>query len=69
MPPGGFEIDPRIGAAATRAPEASKVDYRPQAILKLHSPSSLDYRARHGLPVMRTLIRTPLITIILRIFC
>ena len=26
-------------------------DSRPQAILKFHRPSSLDYRARHGLPV------------------
>ena len=44
-------IDPRLGAAALRAPAASMVDSRPQAILKLHRPSSLDYRARHGSPV------------------
>ena len=44
-------IDPRLGAAALRAPAASKVDYRPQAILKFHRPSSLDYIARQGLPV------------------
>ena len=49
--PGGFGIDSRIGAAAPRAPAASKENSRPQAILKLHSLSSLDYRARHGLPV------------------
>ena len=54
-PPGGFEIDPRIGAAATRAPAASKVDSHPQAILKFHRPSSLDYRARYGLPVKNPL--------------
>ena len=41
-------IDPRLGAAALRAPAASREDYLPQAILKLHRPSSLDYRARHG---------------------
>ena len=50
-PPGGFGIDPRLGAAAIRAPAASKEDYHPQAILKLHRPSSLDYRACHGLLV------------------
>ena len=56
-PPEGFGIDPRLGAAALRAPAASKVDYRPQAILKLHRPSSLDYRARHELPVRSTYIQ------------
>ena len=55
-PPGGFEIDPRIGAAVTTAPAASKVDSCPQAILKFHSPSSLDYRARHGLLVSLVLL-------------
>ena len=44
-------IDPRLGAAALRAPAASREDSRPQAILKFHRPSSLDYRAHHGLPV------------------
>ena len=44
-------IDPRLGAAALGAPAASREDSRPQAILKLLRPSSLDYRARHGLPV------------------
>ena len=52
MHPGGFEIDPRIGAATLRAAAASKEDSCPQAILKLHHPSSLDYRARHVLPVI-----------------
>ena len=46
-------INPRLGAAALRAPEASREDSRSQAILKLHRPSSLDYRARHGLPVQK----------------
>ena len=50
-PPGGFEIDSRIGAAAPRAPAASIEDSRPQAILKFHRHSSLDYRVRHELPV------------------
>ena len=49
--PGGFRIDPRLGAAALRAPAASREDSRPQAILKLHRPSSLDYKARHGPPM------------------
>ena len=50
-PPGGFGIDSRIGAAAPRAPAASMEDSRPQAILKFHRLSSLDYRVRHELPV------------------
>ena len=37
-----------LDAAATRAPAASKVDSRPQAILKFRPPGSLDYKARHG---------------------
>jgi len=56
-----FEIDSRIGAAALRGPSASKKDIRPQAIrpqaiLKFHHPSSLDYRAHHRLPVEHTLM-------------
>ena len=54
-PPGGFEIDSRIGAAAPRAPAASMEDSRPQAILKFHRLSSLDYRVRHELPVKNPL--------------
>ena len=50
-PQGGFGIDSRIGAAAARAPAASMEDSRPQAILKFHRLSSLDYRVRHELPV------------------
>ena len=42
-----------IGAATLRAPAASKEDSRPQAILKFHRPSSLDYRALQGLPVIK----------------
>ena len=38
-------FDPRLGAAALRAPVASKEDSRPQAILKFHHTSSLDYKA------------------------
>ena len=56
--PRGFGLDPRLGAAATRAPAASREDSRPQAILKFHRPSSLDYRARHGLPVLPILTYT-----------
>ena len=51
--PRGFGIDPRLGAAALRAPAVSKEDYRPQAILKLHRQSILDYRVRHELQVLR----------------
>ena len=47
-PPEVFEIDSRIGAAAPRPPAASKEDSCPQAILKFHRLSSLDYRALHG---------------------
>ena len=40
-------IDPRLGAAALRAPAASMVDSRPQAILKLRPRNSFDYRVRY----------------------
>ena len=36
-------IDTRLSAVALRAPEASREDSRPQAILKFQCPSSLDY--------------------------
>ena len=49
--PRGVGIDSRLGVVALRAPAASRENSRPQAILKLHRPSSLDYRARHGPPV------------------
>ena len=49
-PTGGFGIDPSLGAAALRDPAASKGDSCPQAILRFHRPSSLDYSARHGIP-------------------
>ena len=42
--PGGFGIDPRLGAATLRAPAASKEDIRPQAILKFQPRISFDYR-------------------------
>ena len=37
-------INPRLGAAALRAPAASREDSRPQAILKLQPRNSFDYR-------------------------
>ena len=46
-PPGGFGIDSRIGAAAPRAPAASREDSHPQAILKLQPRNSFDYRVRY----------------------
>ena len=48
-------VDSSIGEAAPRAPEASMEDSCSQAILKFHRPSSLDYRARYGLLISRTL--------------
>ena len=47
-------IDPRLGAAALRAPAASREDSRPQAILKLQPRNSFDYRVRYEpqLPVL-----------------
>ena len=50
-------IDPRLGEAALRAPAASREDSFPQAILKFHHPSSLDYRACQGLLVNFFLIQ------------
>ena len=46
-PPGGFGNDSRIGAAAPRAPAASKENSRPQAILKFQPRNSFDYRVRY----------------------
>ena len=54
----GFGIDSRIVGAASRAPAASREDFPPQAILKLHRPSSLDYRPRHGLTIFPKLTCT-----------
>ena len=45
--PGGFGIDSRICAAATKAPAASREDYCPQAILKFKPRNSFDYRVRY----------------------
>ena len=46
-PPGGFGINPRLGAAALRAPAASKEDSRPQAILRFQPRNTFDYRVRY----------------------
>ena len=40
-------INPRLGAAALRAPAASWEDSRPRAILKLQPRNSLDYRVHY----------------------
>ena len=40
-------IESRIGAAAPRAPAASREDSHPQAILKFQPRSSFDYRVRY----------------------
>ena len=53
-------INPRLGAAALRAPAASREDSRSQAILRFLRPSSLDYSARNRPPVITksiTLVR------------
>ena len=50
-------IDPRLGAAALRAPAASREDSRPQAILKLQPRNSFDYRVRYE-PQLKTLVLT-----------
>ena len=50
-PPGGFGIDPRLGAATLNVQAASREDSLPHIILKFHRLSSLDNRARQGLPV------------------
>ena len=39
--------DPRLGAAALRAPAASKEDSRPQAILKFQPRNGCDNRIRY----------------------
>ena len=49
LTPKAFGIDPRLGAVTVR-------DSRSQTILKFHHSSSLDYIARHGLPVVKILI-------------
>ena len=48
-------IDPRLGAAALRAPAASREDSRPQAILKLQPRNSFDYRVRYE-PQLKTFL-------------
>ena len=53
--PGGFGIDSRLGAAAIRAPAASKEDSRPHAILKLQLRNSFDYRVCYE-PQLKTLL-------------
>ena len=52
----GSDIDQGISADTTGAPAILLEDSRPQAILKFHRPSSLDYRAHHGLPVLQKCI-------------
>ena len=53
-------IDPRLGAAALRAPAASREDSRPQAILKLQPRNSFDYRVRYEPQMLRKTIHTHL---------
>ena len=53
-----FGSDHGLSADATGAPAILLEDSRPQAILKFHRPRSLDYRARHGLPVALRLFDT-----------
>ena len=48
-PQGANHIDLRYSADALKAISDLQLGSRPRAILKIHPPSSLDYRARHGL--------------------
>ena len=50
-PPRPCHIRLQGNAATIGAPAILLKDSRPQANLKLHRPSSLDYSARHGRPV------------------
>ena len=47
-------INPRLGAAALRAPAASREDYCSQAILIFQPRNSFDYRVRYE-PLLRYL--------------
>ena len=58
-PQGGFGIDHRLGVAALRIPAASREDFRPQAILKFHCPSCLNYKACHGHPIPPSCMNGP----------
>ena len=48
QPPGANHIDLRYSADALKAISDLQLGSCPRAILKIHPPSSLDYRARHG---------------------
>ena len=67
-PPEDFEIDPGLGAAAKSVPAASREDSRHQAILKLHHPSGLDYKAYYGLQGLLKLTHKSLVESLLLIF-
>ena len=45
---GANHIDLRYSADALKAVSDLQLSSLPQVILKIHPPSSLDYRARHG---------------------
>ena len=49
-------IAPRLGAAALRAPAASREDSRPQAILKFQPRNSFDYRVRYEPQLKKCLV-------------
>ena len=51
-PQGANHIDLRYSADALKAISDLQLGSRPRAILKIRPPSSLDYRARHGLLVV-----------------
>ena len=50
VPHRGSSIDQGLCADATEAPAILLEDSRPQAILKLRPPNSLDYRVRYDTP-------------------
>ena len=52
-PPRPCHIRLQGNAATIGAPAILLEDFCPQAILKFHMPSSLDYSAHHGRPVIK----------------
>ena len=56
--PGGVGIDSRIGAAAKRAPAASRENSCLQAILKFQPRNSFDYRVcyKHQLEIINVYV-------------
>ena len=54
----GRHVDHWVSADPTGAPAILQVDSRPQAILKLRPPNSLDYSTRYGCQPLTLYIKT-----------